>query len=444
MKAGNNYSKHILKSWTVLIYANGNNDLEPEISKSILDIESVGSGANANIIVQLSRAPYKLIKSIRPNSVPTDIDGDWSGVRRYLVKENPNISKKRDFQSVLLDDLGNLNMADPATLKNFISWGIKEFPSKHIMLILVGHGAGFMGILPDYTLKYPQIMSINGVNIAINKASKETNKKIDILLLDSCYMSMIEIIYELGIDSKSPNYLITPQISPIDGLPYNTIMKVLRGMDKNDNTKTLVKNLVYEVDKILNKKRLNFLIFHLNSFLLKLIKKIISSISVLIIKNKIDLKKYITLSYKEFPTIDLYRLINILRNITSSFSMLINTFILTICIKFINLNFYKDKTKLVKNNSFFIFTPSNDYFKPMEKYYSKMRFTHNNKWILYLSGKKDNSKFNKTPFRYTLPLPDDMPIEGLKNVIISHNPGLSQDDLNTMIDNLGWINCTRL
>jgi Clostripain family len=438
-----NYSKHILKPWTVLIYANGNNDLEPEISKSILDIESIGSGVNANVIAQLARAPYKLIKTMRPNTTPTNIDGDWSGVRRYLVKENPNISKKRDFQSIVLDDLGNVNMADPTTLKDFISWGIEEFPSKHIMLILVGHGAGFMGMLPDYTLKCPQIMSISGVNIAVNKASEETGEKIDILLLDSCYMSMIETIYELGIDSKSPNYLITPQISPIEGLPYNTIMKVLRYMNKNDNTKTLMKNLVYEVDKILNKKRVNLLTFRLNSFALKLIKKIISSISTLVIKNKIDLKKHATLSYNGFPTIDLCHLTNVLRSITSSFSMLINAFILTICIKFINLTLYKDKSKVVKNNGFFIFTPDNDYFNPMEKYYSKMKFTHNNKWMLYLSG-KDNYKFNEVPFRYTLPLPDDMAIEGIKNVIMSHNPGLNRDDLNTIIESLGWSNCTRL
>lgn len=137
-----NYYEPIYKSWTVLIYANGNNDLEPEISKSLLDIERIGAGTNTNVIVQLARAPYKLIKSMRPNLLgQTDIDGDWSGVRRYLVKENSNISQKRDFKSVLLDDLGNVNMADPTTLKDFIRWGSKKFPSKHLMLILMGHGA---------------------------------------------------------------------------------------------------------------------------------------------------------------------------------------------------------------------------------------------------------------------------------------------------------------
>ncbi|WP_300386209.1 clostripain-related cysteine peptidase, partial [Clostridium sp.] len=231
----NNYSKNILKSWTVLIYANGNNDLEPEISKALLDIEKIGAGSNLNVIVQLSRAPYSLVKTIRPNHLgPTNIDGDWIGVRRYLIKEDPNLSETRDYKSLLLDDLGYVNMADPITLKEFISFGIKEFPAKHFMLILAGHGAGFMGILPDYTLTSPQIMSINGANMAISRSLKETGKKIDILIFDSCYMNMIECIYEFGIDSKSPTYLITPHASPIEGLPYGTIISVLKNMNKKD------------------------------------------------------------------------------------------------------------------------------------------------------------------------------------------------------------------
>lgn len=440
-----NFYEPIYKPWTVLIYANGNNDLDPEISKSLLDIERIGAGTNTNVIVQLARAPYKLIKSMRPNLLgPTDIDGDWSGVRRYLVKENSNISQNRDFKSVLLDDLGNVNMADPTTLKDFISWGYKEFPSKHLMLILIGHGAGFTGILPDYTLKYPQIMSINGLNVAINKASEETGKKIDILLLDSCYMNMVEIIYELGVDSKSPDYLITPQVSPMEGLPYDTIMNVLKRINKSDNTNTLIKKLVPEVNNILNKKGLSLTTFRLNSFLLKCLKTIISSISTLIIKNKIDLKKYATNSYNGFPTIEFCYLVDLLKNTKNSFTMLINIFILTICIKFINPKCNVHKSRVCNNSGLYIFTPDNDYFKAMENYYSKMRFINNNKWIIYLSDKKGNYKFNKMFFKYTLPLSDDMPLEGLQNVIKSHNPSLKQDDLNSIIEDLGWSCCVRL
>ncbi|MEG2869684.1 MAG: clostripain-related cysteine peptidase [Terrisporobacter sp.] len=440
-----NYYGPIYKPWTVLIYANGNNDLEPEISKSLLDIERIGAGTNTNVIVQLARAPYKLIKSIRPNLLNlTDIDGDWSGVRRYLVKENSNISQKRDFNSVLLDDLGNVNMADPTTLKDFISWGFNNFTSKHLMLILVGHGAGFMGILPDYTLRYPQIMSINGLNIAINKASEETGKKIDILLLDSCYMNMVEIIYELGVDLKSSSYLITPQVSPIEGLPYETIMKVLKGINKSDNTSTLIKKLVPQVNNILNKKGISLTVFHLNSFLLRCTKIIISNISTWAIKNKIDFKKYATRSHDGFPTIEFCYLLNILKNTTNNFKMLINIFIFTICIKFINTKFNIGESRVVNNSGLYIFAPDNDYFKVMVNYYSKMRFTHNNKWIIYLSEKKGNYKVNKIFFKYTLPLSDDMPLEGILNVIKSHNPWLNQDDLNNIIDDLGWSCCVRL
>ena len=441
----NNYSKKTLKTWTLLIYANGNNDLEPEISKSLLDIEKAGSDSNINIIVQLARAPYNLIENMRPHNLgPTNIDGDWIGARRYLVKDDQNLSETKYYKSELLEDLGNVNMADPITLKEFICFGIKKFPAKHFMLILAGHGAGFMGILPDYTLKSPQIMSLNGANIAINRAIEESGKKIDILLFDSCYMNMIESIYEFGIDSKSPTYLITPQASPIEGLPYEVIINVLKRMNKKNNTITLIKDLVTEVDKILNRNGTNLLVFSLNKAILRLIKIIINKISAFVIKNKIDLKKYSTSINGEYPSIDFYSLIEILRNITKNPIILINTFLLKISTNFIFLNSNENKSKSPDTKSLSIFTPTTDYFKLIEIYYSKIRFIQNNKWIQYLSDKNEDYEFNNQPFRYAIPPPDDMPLEGLINVIMSHNPELSLQDLNKTIKDLGWSNCIKL
>lgn len=440
-----NCSKQIIKPWTVLIYANGNNDLEPEISKSLLDIESVGTVGNINVIVQLARAPYTLVKSIRPCGLgPTEIDRDWSGVRRYLVNEDSSTEQTREFKSKLLEDLTNINMADPSTLKDFICWGIKNFPAECFMLILAGHGAGFMGILPDYTLQCPQIMSINGANIAIHKAVEETGSKIDILLLDSCYMNMIESVYELGIGSKSPNYIMTPDISPIEGLPYDVIMKVFRDISEKNDTKTVIKNLVYEVNKILNKKRSNLLVFRLNSVLLRCIKILISGISKSMIKNNIDLKKYTAVSYGEFPSIDLYYLTKVLKNVTNDSATLINIRMLTTCIKSIILTWDEEESEVCNNSSLYLFIPNNDYAEIVKKYYSKMQFTHNNKWMHYFIGKNEDYKFNTVCFKYVLPTSENMPLEGIMNVIMCHNPGLSQYALNRIIEELGWTHCVRL
>lgn len=440
----NNYSKKSFKPWTVLIYANGNNDLEPEISKSLLDIESIGSGNNVNVIIQLARAPHKLVKTMRPNYLSsTNIDGDWSGVRRYLVKETPTMVNTKNFHSELINNLGNINMADPATLKDFICFGIKNFPAKHYMLILQGHGAGFMGILPDYTLKSPQIMSINGVNMAIHRAVEEVGKKIDVLLFDSCYMNMIECLYEFGIDSKSPSYLITPEASPLEGLPYDTIMKVFRNIGKEENSITLIKNLVNEVDKVLDKKKTNLLAFRLDSNLLRLIKASINSISSILIENKLDIKKYAISPHGGYPSINIYNLPKVLETVTDSLIMSINTSLLKICTKNITLNLDSNKFNL-DNNSLSLFTANNDYVEFIKQYYFKMRFAHNNKWIQYLLGKNKDYKFNTVSFRYSLPPSDDMPLEGIINVILSHNPRLNQEGLNKMIGDLRWTNCYSL
>lgn len=51
-----------IKQWTLLIYANGNNELEPEIWRSKLDAEKVGSSDNINVIMEIGREYPQLEK----------------------------------------------------------------------------------------------------------------------------------------------------------------------------------------------------------------------------------------------------------------------------------------------------------------------------------------------------------------------------------------------
>lgn len=139
------------KKWTVLIYANGNNDLEPEISSSLLEMEQVGCGSDINVLIQLARAPYRLVQTLRPRlNTSTNIDGDWSGVRRYRLNQQPftHNTGERAFCSKLKSVLGNINMSEPSTLRDFICWGVTNYPAQHYLLILVGHDVRVHNLLP--------------------------------------------------------------------------------------------------------------------------------------------------------------------------------------------------------------------------------------------------------------------------------------------------------
>lgn len=60
-----------MSNWTILIYANGNNELEPEMYESMLDCEKVSPDCDVNVIIQLARADRKIAEIMRPDEVFT-------------------------------------------------------------------------------------------------------------------------------------------------------------------------------------------------------------------------------------------------------------------------------------------------------------------------------------------------------------------------------------
>lgn len=232
-----------MKNWTVLIYANGNNDLEPEMQQALDKLEQVIPGEDTNIIVQIGKAKHELVKILRTNLPQKNDKKHLSGVRRYELDKE----KWRQMQN-----LGNKNMADPKCLYEFIKWGMQNYPAKRYMLILSGHGFQFVGVMTDYSKKAPYIMGIPEMTQAINKAANETGNQIDLLLLDVCYFNFFESVYELG---KEENHAVQNMITniyggPLEGLPYHTFLQEMKQktfLDMKDMVKTLMNNIPYEL-----------------------------------------------------------------------------------------------------------------------------------------------------------------------------------------------------
>ncbi|QHI72694.1 hypothetical protein [Aminipila terrae] len=114
--------------WTILIYADGNNELEPEIRQSLLALEKAESNPNVHVVIQISRAEHKLVQLIR-HDMDIKNNNSWSGVRRYFVSKG---------KLHLTGNLKKVNMADPKQLCHFIKWGMASYPAKRYMLLLGG------------------------------------------------------------------------------------------------------------------------------------------------------------------------------------------------------------------------------------------------------------------------------------------------------------------
>lgn len=228
-------SNEPIKNWTVLIYANGNNELEPETQQAMADLEKMATSEDMNVVVQLGRAKYGLVRILRPG-IARD-EHYWSGVRRYCLSPG---------KSILLQNLGEENMADPKRLYEFLKWGIKRYPAKRYILILSGHGFQFVGVMTDYSQKAPYIMGIPEMVRAINMAANDTGSQIDLLILDVCYFNFIESIYELG---KEKNHAVQNVITyiyngPLRGLPYDQLLTTLNRQPCSAAMREIVKHLV--------------------------------------------------------------------------------------------------------------------------------------------------------------------------------------------------------
>ena len=209
------------KAWTILIYANGNNELLPEIWQSKIMAEHAKRHQDVNVILQISREKDELVSIIRPSYSFTPSKVKWLGTRRYLIA---------DGKSNLLKDLGKINMAHPISLYHFVKWAISSYPAENYMLILSGHGYQFVGAMTDYSQQAPCIMGIPEMCSAIQRSCEELTAKIDLLVFDICYLNSIEVMYELGKeeDPAVKNVITYLQNGPIAGLALNELINTVQ------------------------------------------------------------------------------------------------------------------------------------------------------------------------------------------------------------------------
>ncbi|MCD4784127.1 MAG: hypothetical protein K8T10_09940 [Candidatus Eremiobacteraeota bacterium] len=223
------------KDWTVLLYMNGNNDIEGDILKGFLTTEETAQHDKINMLAQLGRAP----QYVAHPTYKDEIDGDWGGVRRYVMKKGENGDNPREvwtslgkhdaeIDSEITADLGKADMSSPDTLQDFLEWGMKKYPAKHYMVVLAGHGAGFLGALPDYKSK--KHMSLREISDTFEEVQKNTEIKPDIVVMDACLMAQGEAAVELQNTGK---YYIASEDYNYNCLPMQkTLMEVEKRMDQ--------------------------------------------------------------------------------------------------------------------------------------------------------------------------------------------------------------------
>lgn len=158
--------------WTVLIYMNAANNLQPFSLVNVAQMASVGSNANLNIVLQWKQSSSSQSHFFSTVSIYTT--PSFVGTRRYLIKKHsavdinaiapPNVTTDSSVvgnttsldpdrlanpAADTLTDNGNptADMGDYRTLLDFVQWGTRTYPADHIAVVVWDHGSAALNVI---------------------------------------------------------------------------------------------------------------------------------------------------------------------------------------------------------------------------------------------------------------------------------------------------------
>ena len=206
------------RPWTFAVFLNGDNDLEDYVLHDLNELELGGASNGAHVVVQADRIEGY-----------DDSDGDWTGARRYTIVQDDDPDA---VVSPVVEELGEVDMGDPAVLTEFIAWVDANYPSERLALVLWNHGDGWLATgNPPGAISYDDTtgtvigVADGGLTRALSARVPE-HGPVDLLAFDGCNMGAYEVVYALRgvveVASVSQSWV------GWEGLQYTPALETLR------------------------------------------------------------------------------------------------------------------------------------------------------------------------------------------------------------------------
>jgi hypothetical protein len=233
--------------WTFMVYMAGDNDLSGAGESDLAEMSAVGASADLNVLVEF------------------DPQGRGGTDRHVIHRGGAGGDRLR---------LPETNSADPKALNAFITWAARNHPAERYALVLWGHGSGWepaekgrgassRKVCPDAERKgahppasadrapffKPVLKSLSKdrrskravcfddgsghsldtveLGRVLHKAARALGRPLDILGMDACLMSNIEVACQAG--SHVRHIVASETLEPYSGWPYAKILKLLTG-----------------------------------------------------------------------------------------------------------------------------------------------------------------------------------------------------------------------
>jgi hypothetical protein len=203
----------VTRRWTVLIFMNGNNDLEPNGVDNLNQLESAPDSAAVTTVVQFARSPEFDASN-----------GNWTGARRIEVHHDADPTT---LTSPTVEDLGDADMGQAATLRAFLAWGAARYPSERRLLVIWNHGSGWKSRLPAGAIT--RGISFDDVHHSFIRTQELpaalAGTTLDVVAFDASLMQMLEVAYEIR--TTAPYIVGSEESPPAPGYPYDRIQRAL-------------------------------------------------------------------------------------------------------------------------------------------------------------------------------------------------------------------------
>ena len=205
------------KSWTVMVYLDGDNNLDPW-AQYTLDLMAQGLSSDADL------------------SVVVLYDHAGAADDEKLLVTADGIQK--------LGSVPEPDMASPATLAAFVGWAMKAYPAERYVLDVWDHGYGWIKLCDDDSSG--RSMSVDELAAGLTAGERIAGDRVDMVLFEACNMGEIEVTYELR--DLTRVVVCTELTQDFEGVPWDTLMADLvaePGMDEARLGKLMVDGLVW-------------------------------------------------------------------------------------------------------------------------------------------------------------------------------------------------------
>ncbi len=227
--------------WLVMAYIDADDKaLERDLMFDLNEMELIGSSDEVIIVAQVDRYAGGYSG-----------DGNWSGTRRFYITPDQDLN----VTASQYIDIGEVDMGDPKTLVDFVSWATDAVQADRYMLLMSDHGMGWPGGWSDPTpggnnssnaplarAMQDPIILLNEFEWALKEIQRTTPiEKFDLIGLDVCLMSQMEVHAMLAPYARF--VVASEETEPGVGWAYEAFLSLMV-YDPNIATADIAKNIV--------------------------------------------------------------------------------------------------------------------------------------------------------------------------------------------------------